>query len=280
MPTIGCAMIVRDNQDTLPRALASVRPHVNELVILDTGSTDATVDIALQSADCVASSPWNDHFGQMRQRALDMLSTDWAIWLDSDDELMDGESLGQLAADAPDQLGAYLMQYVLEQDAQGQPGMQMWRERLFRRERYRWTGRIHEVLEPRGEGAYMRASSPWVLHHGHGDGTASMARNIRLLRMAVDEEPNNDRYLFYLGRDLVVSGAYAEGREYLLRYLPLSKWADEAFTACQFIGCTHRYEKDYEAAYRADLRSLEYRPLWPLGYYALAQDCYFMQRWE
>jgi tetratricopeptide (TPR) repeat protein len=279
MVTVGCAMIVRDAESTIDRVLSSVRPHVDQLCILDTGSVDATPAIAAKYADTLASSQWNDHFGQMRDRAFALCSTDWVLWLDADDELYGGEHLRELAEGGADQLGAYLMRYVTDRDSRGNPTMQFWRERLLRAGRYKWCGRIHEYLEPLGEAPYLRTEDTWVLHHGHGDGNESLQRNIRLLRMALADDPSDPRTLFYLGRDLVVTGAYEEGREILQRYVPLSTWSDERFIAQELIGGSHRMQGQFREAYVEDIKLLAVKPLWPQVYFNLAQDCYFLGLW-
>lgn len=280
MPTLGCSLIVRNAQDTLDLALESVRPHVDQLVVVDTGSTDATCEIAAHYADCLVGIRWPDSFAVARQHALDLLGTDWCMWLDADDELIDGHTLRPLIADAPDEQAMYLLRYETGRDENGAVTHEFWRERVFKRGLAHWVGRAHEVLVPDGSGHYERHEGAFVRHHGHGSATDSLRRNIRLLELDLDEKPEDTRTQFYLGRDLVTVGELDRGRDVLQRYLEAATWPDEAYIAGELVAYTYRKQERYTDAYMADLRLLGINALWPQGYFALAEDCYYLQKWD
>lgn len=280
MTTLSCSLIVRDSAKTLERVLESVRPHVDELVICDTGSVDETVDIAAKYADCLFSFPWRDDFAAARNEALQRCGGDWCMWLDSDDELVGGESVRGLVAAAPASHSMYLLRYETDHSPDGKVRHEFWRERIWRRGSARWVGRAHEVLVPSGSELYERYMRAYVIHHGHNEPSVSLARNIRLLELDLAEKPNDTRTMFYLGRDLVTSGDLDRGREVLSRYLDLAVWPDEAFIAAQLVGYTLRAQQRYTDAYSADLRTMGIQPTWPQGWYCLAEDCYYLQKWE
>lgn len=280
MPSLSCYLIVRDAEDTLDRCLASVRPHVDELVIVDTGSTDGTCEIAARYADCLVGFEWCDNFAAARQFALERCAGDWCMWLDADDELIGGEHLRGLVSGGPADRGMYLLRYVTDRAPSGEIRMEFWRERVVRSGAARWAGRAHEVLVPTGELGYERFAGAWVLHHGHGSPEGSLARNIRLLELDLADDPDNTRTQFYLGRDLVTSGDTERGRAVLDRYLESATWPDEAFIAAQLVGYCHRKAGRHLDAYRADLRLLAINPLWPQAYFALAEDSYYLGRWD
>jgi glycosyltransferase involved in cell wall biosynthesis len=223
--------------------------------------------------------PWQDHFGLARQHAHDLCSGDWITFLDSDDELIGGGALRALVNQPGSPNAAYMLRYWLDVGPDGKPGTEFWRERMVRKDAYHWQGRVHEVLVPTVAAPYERSGCAHVIHHGSGDPIAKLQRNIRLLEMAAQDDPSDARTLFYLGRDLVASGERGRGKDALERYLLLSGWPDEAYIARQLIGDCLRVARDYCAAYRSDLQLLDIKPLWPQGYFALAQDCYYMQRW-
>lgn len=273
-------MIVRDAAGTLQTALESVRPWVDELVICDTGSTDDTPTIARRYTNLVFHTPWHDHFAQARQAAHDLCHGRWVMFLDADDELFNGQVVRKAVEDAPHDLDALLMEYVTDRDGQGRPAMSFWRERVTRAGLFHWTGRVHEVLEPNGQARYRRLDGAWVDHRGHGDGTASLNRNVTLLRMAHDEDPGNPRTLFYLGRDLLMLGKYEEGLGILEAYLKVATWLDEAHAALLLIGDALRRQSRFQDAYKSDVRMLNVQPLWPQTYFALAEDCYYLKAWR
>ncbi|HLJ82330.1 MAG TPA: glycosyltransferase [Ktedonobacterales bacterium] len=274
-------MIVRDAEQTLERACASVRPHVDELVIVDTGSTDRTVEIAAGYADTLVGFQWCDDFAAARQHAFDHCTGDWVMHLDADDELHGGEQLRAGLATVPDEVGALHWRYVTGRDGRGVPTTEFWRERCTRRGWYRWAGAVHEVLLPTREASAAREESIWVEHHGHGDGTASLARNVRILEAAIGDNPAPDpRLLFYCGRDLLGLGELERALLYLSRYLLVATWTDERYIAQLLVGYIHRTRGDYSRAIDADLAALKVTPLWPDAYFSLAEDCYHLEQWE
>ena len=78
-------MIVRDEQDNLPRCLASVQGLFDEIVVVDTGSKDRTVEIARSFGARVFDFVWVDDFAVARNAALARATGDYAFWLDADD---------------------------------------------------------------------------------------------------------------------------------------------------------------------------------------------------
>lgn len=91
-PRLSIAMIVRDAADILAATLDSVRGIADEIVVLDTGSADSTVEVARQGADIVQEIEWRDHFGAARNECLRHVTGDWVLWLDA------GETLDETAA--------------------------------------------------------------------------------------------------------------------------------------------------------------------------------------
>ncbi len=87
MATISLCMIVKDEAVNLPRCLASVKDVVDEMVIIDTGSGDATPTIAEQAGAKVEFVVWNDDFAQARNVSLDQATKDWILVLDADEVL-------------------------------------------------------------------------------------------------------------------------------------------------------------------------------------------------
>jgi glycosyltransferase involved in cell wall biosynthesis len=87
MPTLGLSMIVKNAAETLRACLDSVKGIVDEMVIVDTGSTDNSQDIAREYGATVVSIPWENDFAKARNAALALNTTDWVLVLDADEEL-------------------------------------------------------------------------------------------------------------------------------------------------------------------------------------------------
>ena len=92
-------MIVRDNETTIRPALASIRPWVDEIVVVDTGSKDRTPEICRQFQARVFEFPWRDDFSAARNASLKHAWGEWLFWMDSDDTISEecGRKLRELA---------------------------------------------------------------------------------------------------------------------------------------------------------------------------------------
>jgi len=103
-PTISCCMIVKDEEAFLEQCLESVKDYVDEIIIVDTGSTDQTVDIARRYTDKVYFHPWEGSFSKARNQALAHATCDWIFIIDADEELLQGsgEKLRQAVREAGD----------------------------------------------------------------------------------------------------------------------------------------------------------------------------------
>src|SRR5271156_1168839 len=100
---VSVCMIVRDEEHQLETCLRSLRPFVEEIVIVDTGSTDKTIDIAKGFADVIETfTGCNDSAGRMlrfdvaRNRSFSLATKPWVMWVDADDEVVGAENLEPL----------------------------------------------------------------------------------------------------------------------------------------------------------------------------------------
>ena len=115
--TVSVAMIVKTEERTLARCLDSIRGAVDEIVIVDTGSVDATVEIARRYTDRIFEFPWIDDFAAARQFAFDQATGDWVAWLDADDVVLHADRIRPLADTAPADVAGFYWRYVLGRDA-------------------------------------------------------------------------------------------------------------------------------------------------------------------
>ena len=88
-------MIVKDEEDVLARCLKSVSPAVDEIIIVDTGSTDSTKKIASAFTDNVYDFKWRDDFSAARNFAFSKATCQYLMWLDADD-VISPENLNKL----------------------------------------------------------------------------------------------------------------------------------------------------------------------------------------
>jgi GT2 family glycosyltransferase/2-polyprenyl-3-methyl-5-hydroxy-6-metoxy-1,4-benzoquinol methylase len=113
VPQLSLCMIVRNNAGTIGPCLESIRRWVDEMIVVDTGSTDATPEIAAQLGARVSHFPWCDSFSAARNESLRHARGRWIFWMDSDDTIdaENGQKLRELAyRDADPSILGYVMQ--------------------------------------------------------------------------------------------------------------------------------------------------------------------------
>lgn len=210
MYRIALVMIVRDEARCIARCLRSVRPWVDEMIVLDTGSTDGTVALARAEGAVVHDFKWLDDFSLARNAALALTTADWCLVLDADETLASGgEVLQALRQQAPEFLGRIEVRsdYATSGTQAGQSASS-WLPRLLPRG-VRYQGAIHEQPVcpwPRRDLRVM------VLHDGYlpaqmqGKGD----RNRRLLEAAVRKAPKDPYWSYQLGKDHEVHDRFDE----------------------------------------------------------------------
>jgi glycosyltransferase involved in cell wall biosynthesis/SAM-dependent methyltransferase len=141
---ISCAMIVRDVEDDLGRCCKSVRPYVDHMVIVDTGSKDDTVEIAKRFADDVQEIEWPEDFSAARNVSLKGTKGEWVFWIDSDEKLLGGKDLRKYTRSRVFN-GFVVRQCHLMLDYNSKPDVPI---RLFRKKpTYQFYGVVHEHCE-------------------------------------------------------------------------------------------------------------------------------------
>jgi tetratricopeptide (TPR) repeat protein len=218
MNRIALVMIVRDEARSIERCLVSALPWVDETIVLDTGSIDATAEIARRLGARVESFRWNDDFSAARNAAMALTDAPWRLVLDGDEWIAHG---GESLAALRDQEAGFVGQInVISQfdDADGTLGhAPSWLPRVLPRA-VRYAGRIHE--QP--ESSLPRRRLPLVVaHDGYLDAQKAKkeGRNEALLRRALAEAPD-DGYLHYqLGKDFEVRGRFEGASVHYLRAL-------------------------------------------------------------
>ncbi len=192
-------LIARNEAAAIERCLASVRAWVDAMLVLDTGSTDATVRLAQAAGARVEHFEWVDDFAAARNHALGLADADWHIVLDADEWLSEGgAALAALRHTAPDFVGAIRVDSDFGASA-GQACAPSWISRVLPRP-VRYTGRIHE------QPVHALPLRRLAVHAGH-DGyrpqaiAAKKGRNAALLELALRDAPGDGYLLYQLGKD-------------------------------------------------------------------------------
>ena len=139
--TVSLCMIVKDEEETLPRCLASVEDLVEEVILADTGSGDRTRQVGVELGGKVLDFPWREDFSAARNFTFSQATQDYCLWLDADDVLLpeDRRRFRQLKETLSPDTDVVMLPYHAALDERGRPALTYWRERLLRRQGgFRW----------------------------------------------------------------------------------------------------------------------------------------------
>jgi tetratricopeptide (TPR) repeat protein len=213
---VSACLIVRDAEASLPRCLASIAGLVREVIVVDTGSRDATPSVA-ESLGCrVYRFPWTDDFAAARNESLRHAAGRWVLSLDADEyfDAPNGGKLRDLLASLGDAAAAYTFtQRSLL--ASGSP-LDLLHTRLFRNHpAIRWQYRVHEQIAPSILllGHTIHPTDVVVEHAGYHDPRLhhqKLERNARLLELEQQQRPDDPYVLFNLGTAYADLGRPAE----------------------------------------------------------------------
>ena len=248
MITVSLCMIVRNEEACLAHCLASVRDLVEEIVLVDTGSTDHTKDIARSFSCRIFDFPWQDDFAAARNFSFDQARMDFCLWLDADDRLLpeDRERFRRLKEELTTETDVVLLPYHTALRSDGSPAFTCYRERLLlRKDRFRWEGRVHEAIAPRGRLQYGTAA---ITHCKKGPGDTR--RNLRIFEnMLAQGSTLSPREQFYYARELQRHGLFSQAIEHLLPFLQeKDAWIENQIEACRNLAqCYYALSKPDEA---------------------------------
>jgi hypothetical protein len=221
---VAVCVIARDEEQFIGKCVDSVRPFVDEVIVMDTGSTDQTREIARAHGARVEEFVWCDDFAAARNAAIDAATTDWILMLDADEELdpSSGPLLKPLAAQLPE--GAIAYAISIENRHIGATGeAAIWHavnRFIPRRAEIRYQGAIHEdvcfIPDPARSMAFF-APTIRAVHYGYDPGVYAAkskdARNMKLLESEIERNPASVRMLYHLGQQHQVAGRYRESAE-------------------------------------------------------------------
>ncbi len=218
VPTISLCMIVKNEEEHLPHALSSVRDAVDEIIIVDTGSTDNTVEIAKSFGAKVYYYEWNNDFASARNEALKYATCDWILSMDADDEmnLEQVKRLKMILKDLDDDiLGVQLPIYSNTPDGNV---MTNYLIRLFRNNLgIKFSRKIHEVVDfsiHKLGGRIIRATDIPVIHRGYEKPDAikrKVERNFKLIKEEVEDNPEDASMWMYLAKSYCSIGDIENG---------------------------------------------------------------------
>jgi tetratricopeptide (TPR) repeat protein len=226
-------MIARDEEAVLGRCLACVQGIADEMIVVDTGSTDGTKAIAEAFGARVYDFAWRDDFAAARNAAFEQATKEYILWLDADDVIDEDnrQRLLSLKQSLNPAVDVVMMRYHIAFDQQNKPTYTFFRERLLRRAAgFRWQGRVHEAIVPSGHVIWDETA---ICHRKMAP--RDPGRNLRIYRRMMQEgEALTPRDRFYCARELAAMGEIDEAIAMLHRCVDDPEtWLENRIHACR-----------------------------------------------
>lgn len=250
---LSVVLIVKNEEKNLARCLDSIKGLGTELVVVDTGSTDRTVEIAKLYTNNVYHFVWIKNFAAARNFSFSKCTQPWIMWLDADDVLhqKDLEILKknfEFIKNNPN-IDYILMNYHYSVAVAPNAGSCGWtendtplatllRERIVRREKAIWRGRCHEHIIIDFCRSVSIDACVWHMRTFE-DMQADLHRNIELMKLEVAECPD-DRNYFYLAQELLDCGKHQESLDNYRKTFEITKNPDLKFQSAFRIGICYK----------------------------------------
>lgn len=257
MITISLCMILKNEEDVIGRCLDSIKDLVDEIIIVDTGSTDNTLEILKKYDAKVYNFKWVDDFSKARNYSFSKATMEYMLWLDADDVLLDSDRtlFKEMKENLDKAVDVVAMNYVLSRDEQGKPQFSMKRNRLLKRGRgYRWDGRVHEYVQVYGNIVQSDISISHMKNKEYTD------RNLRIYEsMKEDGVEFSPREQYYYANELFDHGRHADAIDQYELFLDGKKgWVEDNKAACMKMAECYNSLGDIESFADSVLRSFKY----------------------
>ena len=274
---ITLSMIVKNEEKYLKECLESVCRIIDEIVLVDTGSTDNTKKIAEEYGAKIFDFKWNNDFASARNYALSKSSGDWILYLDADERL-DASSIQELKklTSEKSQKGFYCR--ILNVDEINNRPSVMSYVRLFANSPdIKFEGKVHEQIENSlyKNGYELKNSRVEIIHVGYNLSKEELKekakRNIEILSVEYKENPTG-YFAFQIGQTLHKLDREEEAVEYFLKALEDGSLRNEyKSTACRSIAIYHAGNSDFINAEKFINDSIKYDPQQPLSLLSYAK---------
>jgi glycosyltransferase involved in cell wall biosynthesis len=228
MITVSLCMIVKNEEKTLDRCLKSIQKAVDEIIIVDTGSTDKTKSIAEKYTDKIYDFEWINDFSAARNEAYSKATMDYQMWLDADDIFPQNsmKKFLKLKKELNPIIDIVTMKYLTHFDKNGKPILTSTRERLTKREKnFKWQDPVHECIPLVGKTFY----SDIEIHHKQIKKETQSTRNLDIYNnLESGNKPLSPRQQYYFARELKDHGQWIKSVYYFEKFLDSGKgWSEE-----------------------------------------------------
>lgn len=224
--SLSLCMIVKDEGKTLERCLNSVKSFINEIIIVDTGSKDNTVEIAKKFNAKIYKFKWIDDFSAARNFAFSKATSDYIMWLDGDDFINEDDikKIESLLSNMDSSYDYISAEYILARNSEGKVSTSLRRNRIVKRQSaFLWVGNVHEYLAVYGKGLEGNFSIE------HGKVKEYTDRNLQIFKTM---EKNNKKFtprdIYYYANELFDNGYYKESIDQYNKFIDTKEgWIED-----------------------------------------------------
>ncbi|MER1999284.1 MAG: glycosyltransferase family 2 protein, partial [Lysinibacillus sp.] len=257
MISISLCMIVKNEEEVIGRCLESVKDLVDEINIVDTGSTDKTKEIISSFTDRIFDFEWIHNFAAARNFSFQQATKDYILWIDADDVFLEEDRVKfkRLKETLSTDVDAVSMIYNLGFDEDGSVSTFLRRNRLVKRsQNFQWIGDVHEYLAVHGNIFHSDvAVSHLPLSH---DTNRNIEIYEKMLEAGKDFSP---RDLYYYANELADHGNYIQAIQKYEEFLDTKQgWVEDNIGACLRIADCYLELKENDKAVSATLRTFAY----------------------
>lgn len=221
MIPVSACIIAKNEEKNIEKCLQRLHKHPLEIIVVDTGSTDRTKQLAEKYADRVLDFPWCNDFAKARNFAISQAANDWVLMIDCDEfvEKFDFRETQRLMAEFPNAIGQLYRDNICYDKDKNILHSYDYVERLFNRNYYKYEGSIHEQVVSTDGSELLGFEMPLTVTHtgysGSDDDLLLKAkRNISLLLTELQKAPK-DPYLYYqLGESYMLISDYENAYSY------------------------------------------------------------------
>ncbi len=286
MPTLSVAMIVKNEELHLEKTLTSLDGVYDELIIVDTGSTDRTKKIAKKFKAKIFDLKLEPfHFGDARNFSFDKCTKDWILWIDADDEIINPQGIPQQLLAATSNISGYWAIYDYAFNEHGMCVSRHWKERLLRNDgSFKWQGVLHEAVIPNREINVEKTEKFRVKHDKKDEEFArSSERNYKIISKWVAKEgkdKTDPRNLLSLANACLGLQKFEEAIPWFEEFTARSGWDEEIYIALHRIAACYRMLGEPAKAVEYEFQALSVDPKIKDAYIGIGQSYMVMEDWK